>query len=87
MLSLLTECTVQMLKIIHEMYREQRITYEEFNDLTKVKIKFLSDNINTVSYLDRITVNEILDLCTDLLNQNRNKHVVNAYCASVGMLQ
>ncbi len=49
MLSELTECTILMLKVIHEMYSTNRITYEEFVDHTRKKLEFLSDNIQHFS--------------------------------------
>ena len=87
MLSLLTECTINMLKIIHEMYREQRITYEEFYDLTKVKVKYLFDRINIIPYKDRITVNEILSLCTNLIEKNENGNLIKTNSKGIDILQ
>jgi hypothetical protein len=49
MLSELAECTVLMLKVIHEMYSKQRITYEEFLNYSENKLKFLKENIKYIS--------------------------------------
>lgn len=49
MLSELAECTILMLKVIHELYSKQRITYEEFLDYSQMKLKFLKENIDHIS--------------------------------------
>lgn len=49
MLSELAECTVLMLRVIHEMYSTQRITYEEFLDYSEKKIQFLKENLEYIS--------------------------------------
>lgn len=49
MLSELAECTILMLKVIHELYCKQRITYEEFLDYSQMKLKFLKENIDHIS--------------------------------------
>ena len=49
MLSELAECTVLMLKVIHEMYSKQRITYEEFINYSETKLRFLKEHIEYIS--------------------------------------
>ncbi|MGE5615221.1 MAG: hypothetical protein ACM3XR_12555 [Bacillota bacterium] len=76
MLSELTECAVLMLKVIHEMYRKQRITYEEFLSFTELKISFLSNNIDSItSEAKRREANEIIRKCNLLLEENNTQTV------------
>jgi len=88
MLSLLTECTVLMLRVIHEMYREQRITYEEFRNFTKVKIQFLLENLNSISTeAERRKATDIINKCTSLISQNNTEHMMNVICFNSDILQ
>lgn len=71
MLSELAECTVLMLKVIHEMYRTQKITYDEFLDYTRMKIQFLSENLENIPYdTDRKKAIDIIIKCTSLISQS-----------------
>lgn len=73
MLSLLTECTILMLRVIHDMFNEQRITYEEFLSCTEVKIKFLIDNLDNIpSEDDRKKAHDILEKCKMLISDSNN---------------
>lgn len=68
MLSELTECTILMLKIIHDMYLSRKISFEEFLSYTKVKIQFLSENINKfASESDKEKAYEIINKCNSLI--------------------
>ncbi|MGI6669511.1 MAG: hypothetical protein ACOX4M_09150 [Acetivibrionales bacterium] len=71
MLSELTECAVLMLKVIHEMYKKQRITYEEFVNFTELKIRFLASNIDCIpSEAIRRDANDIICKCNSLIEGN-----------------
>jgi hypothetical protein len=77
MLSELTECAVLMLKVIHEMYRKQRITYEEFLSFTDIKMRFLASNIDCIpSEAKRRDANDIICKCNSLIEQNNNRIVL-----------
>lgn len=74
MLSELAECTMVMLKVIHEMYSTQRITYKEFVDHTEKKLQFLYENIeNFPSEAERKNAFDIIHKCTSVLTQCDNK--------------
>lgn len=74
MLSELTECTLLMLKVIYEMYRKQRITYEEFLSFTELKIRFLTSNIDCIpSDTKRKEANDIICKCNSLVEEDSNK--------------
>lgn len=76
MLSELTECAVLMLKVIHEMYRKQRITYEEFLSFTEIKIRFLASNIDCIpSETKRRDANDIISKCYSLIEENNDRMV------------
>lgn len=88
MLSLLTECTILMLKVIHEMYWKKRITYDEFLEFSKVKIQFLMENIDNLSTeADRRNASDIISKCTSLISQNNGTYVMNVYCLNTDILQ
>ncbi len=88
MLTLLTECTVLMLKVIHEMYWKQRITYDEFLSYSEVKIKFLLENIdNITSEAERRTACDIIDKCTSLITQKNGSEMINLYSFHSSTLQ
>lgn len=68
MLSLLTECTILMLIVIHDMFKEKRITYEEFLNCTEVKMRFLADNLDNISAEDdKKKACDILEKCKMLI--------------------
>ncbi len=76
MLSELAECTVLMLKVIHEMYSKQRITYEEFIDYSETKLKFLKENIDYISSeKERRNADDIIYEFNCLLPENAQKLV------------
>jgi hypothetical protein len=87
MLSLLTECTIQMIQIIHDLYREHRITYDEFYNLTKIKIDFLTDNLHNLSSVERQTVDEIISQCKVSLRQDGGASMKNSFCSCIDILQ
>ncbi len=73
MLSELTECTMLMLKVIHEMYSTQRITFQEFMDHTEKKLQFLNENIGSISSeTERENASKILFKCTALLSEHND---------------
>jgi len=85
MLSLLTECTILMLRVIHDMFWEQRITYTEFVSCTELKIKFLSDNLDNISTeAEKKKACDILDKCKSLISKSNE---MNAFCSSTDILQ
>lgn len=74
MLSELTECTVLMLKVIHDLYRKQRITYDEFLNYTEAKLQFLSENIDCIaSEHDRKQATDIIHLCSSLISEDNQR--------------
>ncbi|NLH96955.1 MAG: hypothetical protein GX477_06410 [Clostridiaceae bacterium] len=76
MLSELAECTVLMLRVIHEMYSTQRITYEEFVNHTRKKLQFLSENISQfTSEAERETAYDILNKCRSILSGNEGSYL------------
>lgn len=84
MLSLLTECTILMLKVIHDMFREKRITYEEFLDCTEVKMQFLSDNLDNIpAEDDKKKACDILEKCKTLIADNND---MNMFFPNTGVL-
>lgn len=88
MLSLLTECTILMLKVIHEMFREQQITYDEFLKLTEVKIQFLSENMdNILNDVERKNAGSILNKCTSLISRSSSHHMTDVYCFNSDIVQ
>jgi hypothetical protein len=71
MLSELAECTKVMLKVIHEMYSTQRITYKEFVGHTEKKLQFLSENINSFdTENDRRDASDIIYKCSLILSEH-----------------
>jgi|GEM_PF-703445 len=71
MLSELAECTVLMLKVIHEMYSKQRITYEELINYSETKLKFLKENIDYISSeKERRNADDIIYEFNSLLSEN-----------------
>ncbi len=48
----LVECTMLMLSVIQDMYKQQKITFGEFLSYTEMKISFLSENIENISSED-----------------------------------
>jgi len=68
MLSELTECTILMLKVIHDMYLSRRISLEEFIKYTELKIQFLSENIDKFSSeADKEKAYDIINKCNSLI--------------------
>ncbi len=79
MLFELTECTVLMLKVIHDMYLRQKISFNEFLSYTKAKIQFLSDNICFIdSEADKKKAYDIIHKCNSLISKE---------CADMNYLQ
>jgi hypothetical protein len=71
MLSELAECTLLMLKVIHEMYSTQRITYEEFVTHTEKKLQFLSENVGQfTSEAERENAYDIISKCSSILSED-----------------
>ncbi len=69
MLSELAECTILMLKVIHEMYSTNRITYEEFVDHTRKKLEFLSENMQYFSdEAKKRNAYDIMDKCSSAMS-------------------
>lgn len=76
MFSELAECTVLMLKVIHEMYSKQRITYEEFINYSETKLKFLKENIDSISSeKERRSADDIIYEFNSLLPDSSQKPV------------
>ncbi|HEY8350290.1 MAG TPA: hypothetical protein VIM13_10730 [Clostridia bacterium] len=76
MLSELAECTMLMLKVIHEMYSTQRITYEEFVTHTRKKLQFLSENISQfTSEAERENAYDIIYKCSSILSGEENSYL------------
>ena len=76
MLSESAECTVLMLKVIHEMYSKQRITYEEFLNYSETKLKFLKENIEYISSeKERRNADDIIYEFNSLLSDNRQEMI------------
>lgn len=76
MLSELAECTLLMLKVIHEMYYTQRITYKEFVDHTEKKLQFLYENIeNFTSEAEKRNAFDILYKCNSILSQYDDQYL------------
>jgi len=76
MLSELAECTVLMLRVIHEMYSTQRITYEEFVNHTRKKLQFLSENISQfTSESEQETAYDILNKCSSIPSGNEGSYL------------
>lgn len=71
MLLELTECTVLMLKVIHDMYLRQKISFNEFLCYTETKLQFLSENINQFSSdADKEKAYDIIQKCTSLISED-----------------
>jgi hypothetical protein len=89
MLTELAECTVLMLKVIHEMYSKQRITYEDFLDFTEVKIQFLLENMKSISSeVDRRNASDIINKCISLMSQSNSQHMMNnIFCFNTDIIQ
>jgi len=69
MLFELTECTVLMLKVIHDMYLRQKISFDEFLSYTETKLRFLSENISFIdSEADKEKAYEIIRKCNSLIS-------------------
>lgn len=76
MLSELTECTILMLKVIHEMYSTQRITYEEFVAHTKKKLEFLSENMQHFSdETERRNAYDIIYKCSSAMSEKSGTYL------------
>ncbi len=76
MLSRLTECTLLMLKVIHEMYSTQRITYKEFVDHSEKKLQFLNENIGLFTSEDeRKIASDLLYKCNSVLSQKAGQYL------------
>jgi hypothetical protein len=68
MIAGLIECTMLILSVINDMYKQQKITFDEFLSYTNLKIPFLSENIECISSEeDRIKANLILSECTSII--------------------
>lgn len=88
MLSLLTECTILMLRVVHEMYWKKRITYDEFLEFTKIKIQFLLENMDHISTeAERENANDIINKCTTLISQDTTHQMMNVYYPGTDILQ
>jgi hypothetical protein len=69
MLFELTECTVLMLKVIHDMYLRQKISFNEFLSYTETKLRFLSENISFIdSEADKEKAYDIIRKCNSLIS-------------------
>ena len=78
MLSLLTECTILMLKVVYDMYWKHMITYDDFLSFTEVKIQFLLENMSSISSeADRRNASDIINKCTSLMSQSNDPHMIN----------
>ncbi len=76
MLSELTECTILMLKVIHEMYNSQRITYEEFVSHAEKKLKFLSENIqHSSNEAERRNAFDIIYKCNAVMSGDQDTYL------------
>lgn len=85
MLSLLTECTVLMLRVIHGLFWEQRITYDEFVNCTEVKIKFLLENLDSISTeVEKKNARDIINKCTSLISKDNDMSV---FCLTTDIIQ
>ena len=70
MLFELAECTVLMLKVIHDMYLRQKISFNEFLSYTETKLLFLSENISFIdSEADKEKAYDIIRKCNSLLSE------------------
>lgn len=88
MLSLLTECTVLMLKAICEMYNVHRITYNEFISFTENKLQFLLENINSFSTeIERCNALDTLDKCNSIISENDSRVLMPSFHQVVGIIQ
>lgn len=68
MLFELAECTVLMLKVIHDMYLRQKISFNEFLSYTETKLRFLSENIGFIdSEADKEKAYDIIRKCNSLI--------------------
>ena len=60
----LVTTTVEFLNVLLEKLNENKIQTDFFNNCTKVKIKFLKENVNRIHTLSlKKSVLEILELC------------------------
>lgn len=76
MLSELAECTLLMLKVIHEMYSTQRITFDEFVTHTRKKLQFLSENVSQfTSEAERENAYDIIYKCSSILSEHREGYL------------
>lgn len=88
MLSLLIECTILMLKVIHDMYWRQRITYDEFINYTEAKIQFLLENMDSISTeIERRNASDIINKCTSLKSQNNGQQLLNVFSFNTDNIQ
>lgn len=89
MLTLLTECTILMLRVIYDMYWEQRITYDDFLNFTEVKIQFLLENMKSISSeVDRRNASDIINKCISLMSQSNSQHMMNnIFCFNTDIIQ
>lgn len=80
MLFELTECTVLMLKVIHDMYLRQKISFNEFLSYTETKLRFLSENISFIdSEADKEKAYDIIRKCKSLISSEE--------CSNMNYLQ
>ena len=88
MLSLLIECTILMLKVIHDMYWRQRITYDEFINYTEAKIQFLLENMDSISTeIERRNASDIINKCILLKEQNNGQQLLNVFSFNADNIQ
>lgn len=70
MLFELTKCTLLMLRVIHDMYLRQKISFIEFLCYTETKIQFLSENIcQFSSEADKEKAYDIINKCNSLISE------------------
>lgn len=64
----LAECTFLMLSVIRNMYKQEKITIDEFLNYTEMKMSFLSQNIESISSEnDKIKANRMLCECASII--------------------
>jgi len=76
-----------MIKIIHDMYRDRKITYEELNHLTKLKIEFLYYNFDKLSLFEKQDAEDILNEHEKLLIQGSYSQIINPLHKSADIIQ
>ena len=83
MLSLLLECTVGMLQLLYEAYETHGVTYEEFEEHTKVKMKFLKDNFDYLKSKEGFdTVWDIFKRCYAVISYNSSNKTLSNFLLS-----